>query len=99
MSARVEVGPRTQQREVGLWVRILLGEKNRPCDTHDDAIAEVPGEQSGQPVANAGVAEADRRHFDDLTVEELHTVVLGENPELGHPVILVDCESSTLEID
>src|SRR5262249_11007275 len=44
------------------------------------------------------VAGADRRHFDDLTVEKLHTIVLGENPELGHPVILVHGEPSPLQL-
>jgi hypothetical protein len=46
----------------------------------------------GQTGDARGVADPDGRHRDDLPVEELHPVVLVEDPGLAHAVVLVHRE-------
>lgn len=42
---------------------------------------------------NARVVCADRCHFQDLPLDELHPVVLVEDPGLGHAMVVVDGET------
>jgi hypothetical protein len=46
------------------------------------------------------MAVTDRRHLDDLAVDQLQPLVLAEDPELDHPLVLVGGESSgALDLD
>src|SRR5437879_3664678 len=51
------------------------------------------------PRHGTGVAAADRRHLDDLTFDELDTVLGSQDPGLAHPVILIERETPAPERD
>jgi hypothetical protein len=41
----------------------------------------------------AGVQLSDRRHVDDLTVDQLDAIIRPEDPDLGHAVVVLDREA------
>src|SRR6266508_6629821 len=51
------------------------------------------------PGHGAGVAAADRRHLDDLALDELDPIVFAKNPGLAHPVVFIEREASAPERD
>src|SRR6267142_3023684 len=51
------------------------------------------------PGHGPGVAAADRRHLDDLALDELDPVVLAQDPGLAHAVVFIERESPALERD
>src|SRR6266540_5440455 len=51
------------------------------------------------PGHGAGVAAADRRHLDDLALDELDPIVFTKNPGLAHPVVFIEREASAPERD
>ena len=95
MGGAVEVRPRSQEHDVGLWFRAGV-ETDRILHMHDDTIAQGGDEAMGQPIHNARVPGTDRSHFEDLAVDQLHSTLGGENPHLGHLVILIHGEPVTL---
>src|SRR5437667_5712733 len=88
VSGAVEVRPRSQEHDVGLWFRAGV-ETDRILHMHDDTIAQGGDEAMGQPIHNASVPGTDRSHFEDLAVDQLHPTLGGENPHLGHLVLLI----------
>src|SRR5437762_14381741 len=48
------------------------------------------------PRHGARVAAADRRHLDDVTFDELDTIIRSEDAGLAHPVILIEREAQAL---
>src|SRR5439155_17199575 len=49
------------------------------------------------PRHGARVAAADRRHLDDLTFDELDTIIRSEDAGLAHAVILIEREAPALD--
>ncbi len=72
-----------------------IGEKlDRALHPDPRARAQRRHEQIGEPVDEGGVASADRRHRQDLAADELDTLVLAQDADLGHPHVLVSREQA-----
>src|SRR6266850_1581671 len=76
-----------------------MDEQKRILTPHNCSVAEAGREQMLDPRHRTGVAAADRRHLDDLTFDELDTVLGSQDPGLAHPVILVEREAPAPERD
>jgi hypothetical protein len=59
----------------------------------DGIIASCPDQRTGRAAHAGNVPVADRRHQDDLAVDKLDAVALGQNTGLRHTVVLVGREA------
>src|SRR4051794_21002566 len=83
----VEISPASEQDQV--WLRLRqLAEHNRALDTHDRLVAHAPKEPVSQTVDTCLVPPANRGHIGDLSIEQFHACVLGQNAGLGHAVVV-----------
>ena len=96
MRGRIEVGSCSQYRKI----RLRFGVRVEPHGTLS-SDNPLPGkrlvQQDVQPVHTRRVMAADRRHLDDLAVDQLHAVVVAKDAGLRHAVIFVRCESPPLQ--
>jgi hypothetical protein len=98
MSPPVALWPQPKQHDIRLrlCVRRYLDRVLRP---HDCPVSHLPGQALSQARNGPGMRRPDRRHVDDLAVNELDPVVLVEDAELTHPVILVQREPPAPDVD
>src|SRR2546425_12976546 len=68
-----------------------------PYTTLFRSAVQAANEGLGEEDHTADVAGADGRHLEDLAVDELYALPRGQDPDLGHPVVLVDGEPAPLE--
>jgi len=73
-------------------------QSNRILDADVRPAGHARHDQLGQTAHEPRVKRADRRHFEDLPVDQLHPVVLGEDPRFAHACEFVDREAVPLEI-
>lgn len=79
-------------------IRIQLGpltQLNRILDTDDSLSAQLLSQQRGQPHDTEGMPWSDRRHFNDVAIDEFDAIVFRQNARVCHPVKLVHAEGST----
>src|SRR5438445_9245772 len=86
---RVEEVPRAtlNHRHIGLRLRVGA-EGNRHLDPHLPAGAEGPPERLGDQENGSGMPRGLRLFADELATDQLHTLVLVEQPESDKAVIL-----------
>src|SRR5262245_40822631 len=87
-----------EQDDVRLRLRVRLDHQRvlRP----ERGTAAAPAKHEFVQARDAdGVLDADRRHFDDLPPDELDPVVLIEDSDLDHPVVLVQSEAAPGDLD
>jgi hypothetical protein len=77
----------------------MPGEQKWALTPHDRSAAQPRREQMVNPGHSGRVDASDRRHLDDLALDELDPVVLAEDAGLAHPVIFIQREAPTLELD
>jgi hypothetical protein len=88
----IVVRPGTQEQEIRLW----LGKLTQPhwsLDTDDRAPSQSAREKRRHLVETGLVSPADRAHLDDFSFDQLDSVILSENPRLGHAVVVIDSEA------
>src|SRR6185295_7091053 len=99
MAGRVKVRPGREQHHVGLRLGLEPDQEQRISTPHDSPIEEADREQMLDPRDRRRVGAADRRHLDDLALDELDPVVLAEDAGLAHAVILIEREAPAPESD
>jgi hypothetical protein len=62
---------------------------NRALDSNNRTVTQLLGQQTGQAVYAGGMSAPDRRHTDNLPLDELHAVILDEVSRLNHMVVIV----------
>jgi MFS family permease len=91
-------GPWPQQDQIRL--RLRAGPDDHGVLRRDDGAVAEPGEE--QPVGvdhTAGVSRTDRRHLDDLTLDQLDALVRTEDAGLRHAVVLLHTEQPARNLD
>jgi hypothetical protein len=63
-------------------------ENNRILRPQDAMITEASAETRNQVTDSTGVSAADRRHVDNLPLDQLDPGVVGEHPGLAHAVVV-----------
>jgi hypothetical protein len=86
MSTPVRDRARPEQEQIRLRLRPGLDD-HRVLGGDDGAIAGPRDEQSDGVDHAAGVPRADRRHLDDLALDQLDALVGTEDAGLAHPVV------------
>ncbi|MEX2619987.1 MAG: hypothetical protein WD250_07185 [Egibacteraceae bacterium] len=98
MAEKEPVVTRPCQHEI--WLRFGVGaDENRVLHPHHDIGTGELDEHPVEPVHESGVHRTARRHPDNLPVEQLHTVILAENPRQAHPLVLADGEPPSRHLD
>jgi hypothetical protein len=64
-------------------------------DRHDGVVGQAQNQEPGHVVDEGLMAAADRRHLDDLALDQLDAVAAAEDADLGHAVILRSREASS----
>jgi hypothetical protein len=83
-------------------VRLRLGigqNRQRILRPQHGATSNAPEQHVRQSGDTRRMAAADRRHLDDLPADQLYPVVLIEDSGLGHPVVFVQRESMSRQLD
>ncbi len=91
MRRPIAVGPRPEQRHIGLGFP-PCPQDQRILHPHDSRVSYPPRQQRGQSVDATRVFRTDRRHLDDLPVEQFDSVVLVQNAQLCQAVVVVHRE-------
>lgn len=66
---------------------------------HDGPVTYASYEQTVEAVHGPGVRWSDRRHLDDLPIEQFDAVIFAKNPRLAHALVLFDREPPSDQID
>ena len=91
MRRRVEICSWSQQHEIRLRLAVKI-QPNRPLHPDDRRVTRLRHERAVGAVYARAVTRADRRHRDDLAVDELDVVFPAQNPRLPHPLVIVGGE-------
>lgn len=73
-------------------------QSDRALHSEDAASLHAALQKHHQTIHTRGVLAADRRHLDDLAVDELHVVVAAQDASLRHTVVFVRRESPPLQV-
>jgi hypothetical protein len=84
-------GARAEQEQMRVRLR-PRPDDDRILRRENDAIAQLSHEGPVGVDHTAGVSGADRRHLDDLALDQLDALVGMKDARLSHAVILVDAE-------
>src|SRR6266550_2445856 len=95
MRRSIAIGTRLEQCDVGLRFP-PRPEDHRVLHPHDRRVPYPPRQQPGEGIDARRMLRPDRRHLDDLPVEQFDAVVLVQDAQLGHAVVVVHREG-TLE--
>ena len=87
-----------EERQVRLGLR-ELAQTNRVLHAHLCQVGEPLAADGSETPNTARVRAADRGHLDDLPLDQLDPISLGEDASLGHPIVLVDRESPLDRLD
>ncbi len=98
MTGRIKVFSRSQQSQVGLRFKVR-SQADRVLHSQNGLPSGLAGQQAIEAADTGRMTAADRGHRNDLTVDQLHPVVLGEDPRLSHAVVFLYCEPAFLEPD
>jgi hypothetical protein len=93
MAGPVKILPRAKQQHVGLQLAVEPGERDGILDAHMRPIPQARYPQASEAIHRAGMLHADRLTDDDVPMDQLEPVVLGQDAGLAHPVVLLDSEA------
>jgi hypothetical protein len=97
MRARVIVGPAPEEREIRLGHRAIR-DHGWILDGHDDAVAAALNEELVQLLDASRMRTSDRRHLDDLPVDQLQPRIGWEYSRLAHAEVLLGADRVLLRV-
>lgn len=62
-------------------------------------MAQTEDEEGIQPIYTRSVPAPDGSHLHNLSFKEFHSVVLAQDARVDHPVVLLDCEDTSEELN
>ena len=80
-------------RDVGLQLGIFSRKLDRVLDADHGPVTDTQCPQAIEADHRAGMVGADRLADDDVPMDQLEPVVLGQDAGLAHPVVLLDGEA------
>ena len=93
------IGDRARPEHEQIGLRLGSGlDDHRVLGRDHGAIAEPCDEQPGGVDHTAGVPRADRRHLDDLALDQLDPLARMEDADLRHTVVFLDREQSARDL-
>ncbi len=92
MTIGVEARAAPRHHEIRLRFRVVV-QSNRILDTYVRLAGQACDDQFVQTAHEPCMKCTDRRHCDDLSIEQLHPIFRGEDPRFAHPRELVDGEA------
>lgn len=92
MFLSIEIRFGSQNGNVGLWLGMLI-EEDGILYPHNRFLAKALIENFGETVYDRRVSASDRRHFNNFSIQQLHTVIFREDARFAHLVKLLDSEA------
>src|SRR5207342_3259420 len=80
---RIEILPRTQHRNIGLWFGVV-SELNRVLDADNRSVSNLTTQERIEPVDNCDMAWTDGTHRTHLAINQFDTVIFCQNARLYH---------------
>jgi hypothetical protein len=96
MRAGIEVRARAQQRQIRLGLGVLA-EDDGVLDRHHGELPNGLGQEPIQLVDTSPMRAPDRRHLNNLPLDELNPFVLTQDAGLAHAMKIGDAEAAVLQ--